>query len=456
MGIRRALATSVIAFSLIACASPENVAESDGTWVGTVTSEGNVTTVINESGSVWGGTARLVEEASIGVDVGEEPYMLGSIVAITASNDRIYLLDEKPPKVRVYDLDGAHVLDIGREGQGPGELNRAYSIGIRADGKLLVHAGGNARINVFSPDGELLHDWPLQGGPFWSSTQMVMMTDGTVYTWLPAGDRDERGIRGLGMVPLSMDGELGDPILLPEGEPTLTLGRISGTSSSVGFSINRDLIVPFSPRTRSGLSPVGAIVSGSGDRYRFEARKFDGSVLVVERIAEPVPVDAEEASWYRRYITAQALDLDPSWSWSGPDIPVTKPYFSAFYADHDGRIWVRRPGPGRRLPDCDEDPYPAIPGRIARCWEDSELVDVFGPDGRYLGDIEFPDGALLRPDQAFFVRGDMVLLRLEDEAGTIMVKRYRLVLPGEQARIDISSQRIHQSRSSPLTGTGSQ
>jgi hypothetical protein len=50
----------------------------------------------------------------------------------------------------------------------------------------------------------------------------------------------------------------------------------------------------------------------------------------------------------------------------------------------------------------------------------------------------------------------MVLLRLEDEAGTIMVKRYRLVLPGEQARIDISSQRIHQSRSSPLTGTGSQ
>ena len=39
----------------------------DGTWVGTITTEGNVTTVINEAGSVWGGAATLVEEASIGV-----------------------------------------------------------------------------------------------------------------------------------------------------------------------------------------------------------------------------------------------------------------------------------------------------------------------------------------------------------------------------------------------------
>ena len=53
--------------SLAACATQE---DANGAWVGTTTTEGNVTTVVNESGSVWGGTATLVEEASIGVESG--------------------------------------------------------------------------------------------------------------------------------------------------------------------------------------------------------------------------------------------------------------------------------------------------------------------------------------------------------------------------------------------------
>ena len=58
----------VTALILAVACSPESPDSSgDGTWVGTITTEGNVTTVVNESGSVWGGTATLVEEASIGV-----------------------------------------------------------------------------------------------------------------------------------------------------------------------------------------------------------------------------------------------------------------------------------------------------------------------------------------------------------------------------------------------------
>ena len=39
------------------CGPPERRTTADGTWVGTIVTEGNVTTVVNESGSVWGGTA---------------------------------------------------------------------------------------------------------------------------------------------------------------------------------------------------------------------------------------------------------------------------------------------------------------------------------------------------------------------------------------------------------------
>ncbi len=62
------------------------------------------------------------------------------------------------------------------------------------------------------------------------------------------------------------------------------------------------------------------------------------------------------------------------------------------------------------------------------CFTLSYLIDVFGPDGRYLGSV---DGAMPDPTH-YFIRDDMLITPTEDEAGTIMVKRYRLVLPGER------------------------
>ena len=53
-----------------------------------------------------------------------------------------------------------------------------------------------------------------------------------------------------------------------------------------------------------------------------------------------------------------------------------------------------------------------------------------------LGDVEIPSIFYNKRFQKFsptpFLIGDMVLAAVEDEAGTIMVKRYRLVLPGER------------------------
>ncbi len=425
-----AAAGALLACAIVSCTTPEAPAD-DPAWVGTITTEGDVTTVINESGSVWGGTATLVEEASIGVDVGDEPYMLGFVSGITATEDRIYVLDESPAKVRVYDMDGRHLMDVGREGQGPGELNQVGSIGIHPGGKLLVRSDGNARMNVFSLDGEFLDDWPLPSG-YVTSFPMMMMHDGTVRTRLPVGgDIDGTGMPQRGMVGFDIEGNpVGDPILTTDTLAVMTLGEVAGVSSS-GRRVRRTMTVPFSPTTPSILSPAGAVVAGVGDAYRFEIRQVGGGTIVVERRTDPVAVLPDEADWYRRFVYAQAKDLDASWSWSGPDIPPHKPYFGGFFVDQGGRVWVRRAGPGRHLADCDEDPEPGTAGSIARCWEDTRIMDVFDRDGRFLGNVELPEGARLRAGRSF-VRDDLVLLRVEDEAGTIMVKRYRLVLPPER------------------------
>ncbi len=73
----------------VACSPEAPEPNADGTWVGTITTEGDVTTVVNESGSVWGGTATLVEEASIGVDAGADEYMLGQVMGLYATDDEI-------------------------------------------------------------------------------------------------------------------------------------------------------------------------------------------------------------------------------------------------------------------------------------------------------------------------------------------------------------------------------
>ena len=70
------------------------------------------------------------------------------------------------------------------------------------------------------------------------------------------------------------------------------------------------------------------------------------------------------------------------------------------------------------------------------CWRDSYELGVFDEDGKYLGSVEVPEVFYNRRsevlDPAPFMRGNTVLVAVQDEAGTIMVKRYRLVLPGER------------------------
>ena len=116
-------------------------------------------------------------------------------------------------------------------------------------------------------------------------------------------------------------------------------------------------------------------------------------------------------------------------------MPSTKPAFSELVPTISGDIWVVRQGPGERVPDCVEDPLEAgFEGAVENmCWRDTHIVDAFGEDGRYLGEIERIRNVGFVAATTF-VRGNMVVAAIEDHAGTIMVKRYRLVLPGEEER----------------------
>ncbi len=425
MNLRSFVAVSVVAFLAVACGQ-EPATESDGTWVGTITTEGNVTTVLNETGSVWGGTATLVEEASIGVDSGPDEYMLGEVVGVAATGDKIFVIDGQLPAVRVYDHQGRHQYDLGAQGQGPGEFRYSSSVAVAADGRVFLRDEDSLRILIYDGKGEYLGAYEMTGG-LHTARPMTVSSDGDVpYSEVLVGRDDPNRVFVTGMQGHGENGPEGDPIMAPI-DPTFVPRVVSAANRGSSMTY----LVPFSPDVEWALTPALDVIFGVSDTYRFEVRDADGSLSVIQRTSEPVPVDSAEADWNKRRVTARMRSMLPGWVWGdAPAVPSNKPAYDEFIPTRSGTIWVLRAGPGIRLPQCDDQAETPEEFAAFPCWRDQPTVDVFGSDGRFLGSIETPAEMHFSPRP--YIDGDMVIARAEDEAGTIMVKRYRLVLPGER------------------------
>ncbi len=413
--------------TLAACSSPESTDTADGTWVGTITTEGNVTTVVNESGSVWGGTATLVEEASIGVELGAEEYMFGQITALYATDDEIYVLDNSVSKVRVYDLEGNHLRSFGRKGQGPGELGRiAFEVAVGPDGRIFVGDLSNRRVNIYSPEGEALDEIPFSageatccGGYF----RFVLADGGGVWMRVRATDSDS-GVVRTGARIHTIDGPIGETLWPPELEYDRRFVR---TASGEEYDS-----VPFAASLQWALGHDESLIVGASDRYEFQIIDPNGSTTMVERAWDPTPVGADEADYWRRLTIA--LLGNRELSWNGENIPDHKPAYSLITPTLSGELWLTRSGPASPA-DCALTPEAMIDElrrdpfafQMPECVSGVNSFDVFDSAGRFLGSVEdLPHFA--KP----FISGDTVVAWALDEAGTIMVKRYRLVLPGER------------------------
>ena len=417
---------SSLALVACGCGAPDEAA-STGAWVGTVTTEGDVTTVVNQPGSVWG-EVELVEELSIGELGGDDRYVFSGVRAVTASDDRIFVLDSLEGIVRVYDMSGAHLFDIGREGDGPGEFRQPWAIGLSLEPRFMVRDVGQGRLHVFSVNGEFLDDWRAPGG---APTTMADEGFAYVYTRLPAepdGSPFRWGMVAVGpgaperTIPFpSFEHER--PLLQVERQ-MIELSMMQARNQGLSFSVAD---VPFAPNPQWALASDGTMIWGESDRYRFLVRRLDGSVTRVEKAEEPVPVDADEGRWYRDRLTRFWREMVPEFVWRD-EVPRTKPAFVALMPDRDDRVWVLRELAGVPLAGCDPNPDD-FSGFIERpCWRQPYVLDGFGADGRYLGRIRVPDET--RVDLPPFIAGDAMITVAEDAAGTIMVKRYRLVRPG--------------------------
>ena len=111
-------------------------------------------------------------------------------IAVDAEGSRIYVVDtggvgSDEHRVRVFDaVSGKHLLDIGKRGTEPGELNLPRDVTIGPDGLLYVVDGGNFRVQVFRPDGTFVRVFGgigRQGGQFSRPKEAATDAEGNVY-----------------------------------------------------------------------------------------------------------------------------------------------------------------------------------------------------------------------------------------------------------------------------------
>ena len=383
---------------------------------------GDTIVVRTLSGSAWGRDATLVPEVSVGEMEGALEYIFGNVVSLAVAGDgTLYVVDRQVPELRAYDPDGIFLAVLGSPGEGPGELNEPDGgLAVLSDGRILVRDPGNARIQVYAPDGEALDTWPIRGGfntsqPFHLThadevhSLILLDTDADVSEWT------------FGMVRIGPDGVPGDTLMPPDigyEAPTLEAREQDGDNNSVSISS-----VPFSPSEDWTIHPAGYFVHGLSTEYRFTVLRPDQPIRV-ERTYEAAPVTRGERAEEEAHMTRDMRFTQPSWRWNGPAIPDLKPPFSDLYAGRDGRIWVQV---HQTAVDVGDPLYdPRDPDALEDRWHEPVTFDVFESDGTYAGRVFTPMGFRTSPSPIF---GEThVWATTRDDFGVQRVVRFRIEL----------------------------
>lgn len=382
---RRAALSAIVALGACRGDAP---AASDSPW--TITRDSTADTIrVRVDGEVPEAMVhRLVAELRVGALEGAEEVTFGSIDAVSGTRDGgLLVYDGDAQAVRLFDSTGAFVRQVGRKGGGPGEHGHLNGLAMAPNGDWIFWDAPGGRLNRYNHAGDFLGQVRLSVSGWFLQDGLTANADGTLAVWtmLKRGDRGE--IAEAGYVVLDAAGGVRDTLVVPMWGPepaTLSAQTPDGGSTT-------STTLPWGGGSDARPTPLGGLLAGPGGHYVFYLLPPSGKPTRVERGYAPVPVSSTESSERRAQIEQTMRRLDPSWNWTGPDIPSTKPAYRELQVGEDGRAWVRLYTPGEPIP-ADELPVPepGAPPRVVLTTREPPLFDVFAPNGDYLGRVRPP------------------------------------------------------------------
>jgi hypothetical protein len=383
----------VVAAGMLAACGDAN--RRPGEWAGQVDTLASGTIVVrNPATPLWDSTRawRLEEDLRIGAMEGEGPDVFGRIVGLVVDGaGRIWALDRQARELKIFGPDGAHVRTVGRGGGGPGEFGDPIGLALATDDRVWVVDPGNARFSVHDSTGEFVETRHRGIGGYSVPWRGGFDDDGLF--WEATVTQTEEGLR---RAILRFDAEFQprDTLLMPEMQDAQTFELRTQTGYMAAD-------VPFTP-TQLWAKGAGRDLwfASSGD-YRLHLTRGGDTLRTVQRDFDRIPVTSEERQeaiegleWFVR----QGGRVDES------RIPQTKPVLQRFSVDPEGRLWVL----------------------VTPTQAESNPLDVFDAEGRYLGRLQSPVTLYPQP----LLRDGFVYGLHTDELGVQQIVRLRLRRPG--------------------------
>ena len=268
---------------------------------------------------------------------------------------RVYVLDATGDRVVVFGRSGRAVGTVGRPGEGPGELSEPAALAVSPDGDVAVYDFGRGGIARWGPSGALP---PLErlAEPFWGP-ELGLASWGFIYPSLASDRREGR------MVRLVVAAETRTGILTEMAQTTVSA---SFPRCGVGGLPVEPI---FEPQLQWALGGDVIAVAASA-RYEIELSRSGVPEKKIVREVDPRRATRDLAlkevgDGYELTVPVQC-QISPSELVEARGFADTVPAISGLAVAPDGSIWVRRA---------------MVTG------EGDPPIDVFRPDGAYLGTL---------------------------------------------------------------------
>jgi hypothetical protein len=336
---------------------------------------------------------------AIGVLEGDERYQFSRVGSgVRLSDGRIVVANGGTHELRYYDASGAHLVSVGRQGEGPGEFQGLELITALPGDSLAAYDFNLRRISFFDSSGAFVRSVLLdftEGYP----SPVGRFADGSWlssrgFTFSPGDDGSDVIRDTVPLMVFGADGALRDTAgVFPGVEVYLQSEGGAAWASSLPFGRTTEVAVSGS-----------RFYAGHTERYEIARYTPEGAPELIIRLGRAaVPVGGVDVD---RLKAERLENANPTWRqrtermFADMPLPGTFPAFGDLMADPDGHLWVLD--------------YPR-PGEDARRWT------VFSSEGRALGFVATPPGL-----RVLEIGRDHVLGVWLDDLDVEHVRLYRL------------------------------
>ena len=378
--------------------------------------------------SAWGAAGRVEMIAAIGEDTTRPEDLLLPIRSFALSEERIYLLgSERDSVVKSYDLRGGYQGAVGRRGQGPGEY--AYPVKLTTGNSGDLYILDRGKVHHFDEAGKYLESRETRGSTIGAFEHPFVVTNaGHVYV---AKRLLRRGINPDEEQWVMRRVDNWEGTLEERAIPEVPDVGLQTTVFALGPSTRLHVRAPYLPQRVWTFTPNGITVVGNSAESTIEIIDSMGNLGSITLYGLPTPVERGERHWYVSEMRAAVEDRQvlSGWNPKTSEFPSKKPFFTGIFSDSRQRLWVVRPGRGKRWANCNDEARTVSDFRDSPCWEETYSLDVFDADRRYIGSVAMPVG--FRPRPLPVVSGSMILICYQDrDTSEFSARLYAIHPPG--------------------------